>query len=107
MNEILAPAWDERIRRLRLGIELADVLGRTGLLAGLGVYSENVPRPHPVPPSVPSPSGSTDDAIGLPGIRRNPSGRFAVTFTARATAAPARLDVHARSQVLRHGPPLG
>lgn len=104
MNEILAPAWDERITRLRLGIELADALGRLGLLAGLGLYSENVPRPHPVPPSVPSPSGSTDDAIGLPGIRRNPSGRFAVTFTARDAAAPARLDLRAVDPGRRYVP---
>lgn len=95
MNEILAPVWDERITRLRLGIELADALGRPGPVAGLGVFSENVPRPHPVPRSArtPSPSGDAGDDIGLPGVRQNPSGRFAIAFTARDPAAQDRLDL--------------
>ena len=92
MNEILAPVWVEHITRLRLGIEPADAFGRPGPIAGLGVFSENVPRPHPVPRS----QGREDDAIGLPGVRQNPTGRFAVAFTARdapAHGAQARLDV--------------
>jgi len=95
MNEILAPVWDERITRLRLGIELADALGRPGPVAGLGVFSENVPRPHQVPRSArtPSPSGGTSDDIGLPGVRQNPSGRFAIAFTSRDPAAQDRLDL--------------
>lgn len=95
MNEILAPVWDERITRLRLGIELADALGRPGPVAGLGVFSENVPRPHPLPrsPRTLSPSGGTSDDIGLPGVRQNPSGRFAIAFTARDPAVQDRLDL--------------
>lgn len=95
MNEILAPAWDERITRLRLGIELADALGRPGPVAGLGVFSENVPRPQPVPRSArtPSPSSDTPDDIGLPGVRQNPSGRFAIAFTARDAVAQDRLEL--------------
>jgi hypothetical protein len=95
MNEILPPVWDERITRLRLGIEPADALGRPGPVAGLGVFSENVPRPHPVLGSArtPSPSSGTGDDIGLPGVRHNPSGRFAIAFTARDPAAQDRLDM--------------
>ncbi|HEU5387302.1 MAG TPA: hypothetical protein VFV73_15490 [Streptosporangiaceae bacterium] len=90
MNEILAPGWAERLTRLRLGIELADALGRPGPLAGLGLFSENVPRPHPVPRR-PAPG----DAIGLPGVQQNPSGRFAIAFTARDAGAPDRIEVRA------------
>ena len=95
MNEILAQVWVEHITRLRLGIELADALGRLGPTGGLGVFSENVPRPHPVPRSArtASPSGDADDAIGLPGVRQNPSGRFSIAFTARDVAGQGRLDV--------------
>ena len=93
MNEILAQVWDEHITRLRLGIELTDALGRLGPIAGLSVFSENVPRPHPVPRSARTPSGDADDAIGLPGVRQNPSGRFAIAFTARDVAGQSRLDV--------------
>jgi hypothetical protein len=103
VNEILAPEWDERITRLRLGIELADALGRPGPVAGLGVFSENVPRPHPVPRR----HGRPDDDIGLPGVRRNPSGRFAIAFTARdaaAPVAPARLDVRVTDPSRRYVP---
>jgi hypothetical protein len=95
MNEILAQVWDERVTRLRLGIELTDALGRPGPVVGLGVFSENVPRPHPVPRSAatPSPSGDADDAIGLPGVRQNPSGRFSISFTARDVGGQDRLEV--------------
>ena len=55
MNEILTQVWDERVTRLRLGIELTDALGRPGPAIGLGVFSENVPRPHPVPKSAATP----------------------------------------------------
>lgn len=92
MNEILTRAWDERIARLRLGIELADALGGPAPVVGLGVLSENVPRPHPLPRK----PGGPGDAIGLPGVGRNPSGRFSIAFTARdfaARGAPVRLDV--------------
>jgi hypothetical protein len=106
MNEILGPAWDERITRLRLGIELLDALGRPGPVARLGVFSENVPRPHPIPgPSrTTSPSGEADDAIGLPGVRQNPSGRFSVAFTPRDVAGQARLDVRIVDPARRYVP---
>jgi hypothetical protein len=45
---------------------------------------------------VPRSTGRPDDAIGLPGVRPNPSGRFALAFTARDAADPGaevRLDV--------------
>jgi hypothetical protein len=106
MNEILAQVWDERITRLRLGIEVADALGRPGPIAGLGVFSENVPRPHPLPKSAwtASPSGDADDAIGLPGVRQNPSGRFAIAFIARDVATQNRLDVRVIDPSRRYVP---
>jgi hypothetical protein len=106
MNEILAQVWDEHIRRLRLGLELADALGRAGPVASLGVFSENVPRPHPIPRSarIPSPSGEADDAIGLPGVRQNPSGRFSIAFLARDVAGQDRLDVRIVDPTRRYVP---
>lgn len=104
MNEILAPVWDEHITRLRLGIEPADALGRPGPLVGLGVFSENVPRPHPVPKSARIPSGDADDSIGLPGVRQNPSGRFAIAFTALGGAAQGRLDMRVIDPTRRYVP---
>jgi hypothetical protein len=76
MNETLAAVWDERLRRLRLGVEPIDPLARPGPLPGLGLHLEDVPRPHPVPRN---PFGPGDD-LGLPGVRCNPSGRFALVF---------------------------
>jgi hypothetical protein len=103
MNEILAQVWVEHITRLRLGIEPADAFGQPGPIAGLGVFSENVPRPHPVPRR----QGREDDGIGLPGVRRNSSGRFAIAFTARDAAAggaQVRLDVRVVDQGRRYVP---
>jgi hypothetical protein len=106
MNETLAQVWVEHITRLRLGIEVADALGRPGPIAGLGVFSENVPRPHPVPKSArtASPSGDADDDIGLPGVRQNPSGRFAISFTTRDAAGQGRLDVRVIDPSRRYAP---
>jgi hypothetical protein len=95
MNEVLAPVWDEQVSRLRLGVEPQDALGRSGILAGLGLFIENVPRPHPIPVdtrAVPE-LGGVDHSIGLPGVRRSPSGRFAIAFGGRGSSAGTRVDL--------------
>lgn len=88
MNEVLAPAWSEQVVRLQLGVEPVDALGSPGSPFGIAVYSEDVPRPHPVS------SGWTagrDASVGLPALRRGPSGRFALPFRVRAPVSGGRM----------------
>jgi len=90
MNEVLAPAWTERVVRLRLGVEAVDALGRPGPLGGIGLHLEDGPRPAKVPSGVaaPVPFGDLDDGIGLPGVAASPSGRFALAFGQPIVDAP-------------------
>ncbi|GGR98244.1 hypothetical protein GCM10010169_48510 [Micromonospora fulviviridis] len=85
MNEILSPVWDEHVRRLRLGIAPRDALSGRDVFDGLDLHLEDVPRPHPVRLSA---IAAADDAIGLPRIRPNPSGRFAIAFGGPSTDRP-------------------
>lgn len=82
MNTFLESVWEERVARLRLGIDPVDALGAlpgpTGVAAGLAVHLERVPLPHPLP--VPIVPDRPDPGIGLPRVRRGPSGRFPVLF---------------------------
>src|SRR5260370_10730967 len=87
-----------------VGVETADARGRLGPLVGLGVFGENVPGPHPGPKSARPPSGGADSSIGLPGVRQNPSGRFAIAFTARGDAAQGRLDMRVIDPTRRYVP---
>jgi hypothetical protein len=79
MNTYLPVQWAERVFRLRLGIDPVDALepahrpGRT-----VSVLLERVPLPHPVP-------ARPDDTIGLPALRRSPTGRFALRFGSAVT----------------------
>ncbi|SFO74615.1 hypothetical protein SAMN05660464_0921 [Geodermatophilus dictyosporus] len=107
MNTFLAPGWDERLDRLRLGIQpvdaLADLPGPLDAPAGIAVHLETVPRPHPVPQPSADPHRPTDGA-GLPLLRRSPTGRFAVLVGSRRTDAPARLDVRIVDGARRYVP---
>jgi hypothetical protein len=99
MNVHLAAEWDERISRLRLGVEPVDALdpsGRPGS-SGAGVLIERVPRPYPLPAVL-------DDTIGLPALRRTRSGRFALCFGARATDTPPRLVIRIVDPAQRYVP---
>ena len=90
MNEVLDPVWAESIRRLRLGVEPVDATGSLRMLSGLGLHLETVPRPYRIRRL----TGlmRPDESIGLPGTRRNPSGRFAITFAAKRMGDSTRLD---------------
>ncbi|MEV1319962.1 hypothetical protein AB0J14_28225 [Micromonospora arborensis] len=80
--------WDERVRRLRLGVAPRDALSGRDVFDGLNLHLEDVPRPHLVSLSA---AATADDGIGLPRIRPNPSGRFAIAFGGRRTDRPQRL----------------
>lgn len=98
MNEFLDVRFQERIVRLRLGVEPLDALDpATGRSAGLRVHVERVPRPHPLPPD-------PDDSIGLPALRPSPSGRFSIPFGSRRTDGPDRLTVRIVDVEQRHVP---
>jgi hypothetical protein len=107
VNTFLATGWDERLVRLRLGIQPVDALapepGPRGAPTGLDVHLEAVPRPHPLPrPS--SDPGRPADAVGLPGLRRSPTGRFALPFGYPPTDEPARLAVRIVDRSRRYVP---
>jgi hypothetical protein len=91
MNEVLDSLWAERIRRLRMGIEPADALGSIQILLGIELFSESVPRPHRIPPR--GGLGIPDISIGLPRIRRSPSGRFAIAFVDAPGPNTGRIDI--------------
>jgi hypothetical protein len=101
VNTFLTTEWAERVVRLRLGIEPVDALdpapGPRGAPAGIAVHLEGVPLPHPLPPR-------PDDGVGLPQLRRSPSGRFAIVFGSRQTDGPARLQVRILDRAQRHVP---
>ncbi|WP_138760646.1 hypothetical protein [Modestobacter altitudinis] len=107
MNTFLASGWDERLVRLRLGIQPVDAVtpvpGPLGAPAGITVHLETVPRPHPVPPPSADPR-RPGEAVGLPTLRRSPTGRFAVLVGSRVTDGPARLDVRIVDGSRRHVP---
>ncbi|KRF46279.1 hypothetical protein [Terrabacter sp. Soil810] len=93
MNEVLPGVWLERIVRLQVGVLPVDALGGARRLTSVEVFSENVPRPHGIPPG----RGFAPVAsIGLPRLRRTPSGRYAVVFgtpAARAGTGVLRVTV--------------
>ncbi|WP_214407529.1 hypothetical protein [Pseudonocardia lacus] len=89
MNEFVAAPFEERVVRLRVGVEPVDALQPDGLLAplpALRVHLERVPRPHPLPSDL-------NDAVGLPPLRRSRSGRFAIVFGSPRTDPPHRLEL--------------
>jgi hypothetical protein len=90
MNVYLPAEWAERVSRLRLGVDPVDALnpGQTAGAPGstLAVLVEKVPLPHPLPPH-------PDDTVGLPGLRRGRSGRFALRFGTPATDAVPRIAI--------------
>lgn len=99
MNVHLVAGWDERVFRLRLGVDLVDALGpaeRPGS-SGVGVLIEKVPRPYRLPAVL-------NDRIGLPALRRSPSGRFALCFGARAFDTPPRLAIRIVDPTQRYVP---
>ena len=88
--------WTVRFQRLHLGVELVDALGGTGPTVDVGLHHENVAVPAPLPgalvastggPTARPPFGRVDQAAGLPGIGRSPSGRFAASFGQRGLEA--------------------
>lgn len=89
-NQILDASWSERVTRLRLGIAAGDALGRGSALPGLGLFSENVPRPHPLPKD---PRTVLSPDAGLPSLRRSPSGRFALAYPPEPPPPGARVEV--------------
>jgi hypothetical protein len=101
VNEFVDAEFEERVVRLRLGVEPVDPLqagGSSGPLTGVRLHLERVPLPHPAPPR-------PDDAAGLPSLRRSRTGRFAISFGSRRTDVPPRLELRivdpARSYVPR------
>jgi hypothetical protein len=89
VNEFVAAPFEERVVRLRVGVEPVDALQPDGLLAplpALRVHLERVPRPHPLP-------SDPDDAVGLPPLRRSRTGRFAIVFGSPRTDPPPRLEL--------------
>jgi hypothetical protein len=88
VTQLLGPPWSERVTRLRLGIAARDVLGRSAAPAGLGLYLEDVPRPWPYPAG---PGVVLGEDAGLPGVRRSPAGRFALTFPPRRAQDGSRV----------------
>lgn len=86
--QLLGPPWSELVTRLRLGIAARDGLGRATAPAGLGLYLEDVPRPWPYPAD---PRVVLGEDAGLPGIRRSPTGRFALAFPGRPAQDGARV----------------
>jgi hypothetical protein len=94
MNDVLPEVWLERLVRLQVGVLPVDALGSARGLTSVEVFSENVPRPHPVPPGRGlAPSAS----IGLPRLRRTPSGRYAIVFgTPAARLGTGNLRVEVR-----------
>jgi hypothetical protein len=93
MNEILESVWIEKVRRLRLGVEPLDALGSIQILPEVGLFIESVPRPHRIPPVTGRQLAMPNDPIGLPGVRRSPSGRFALAFIDGRVPSPRRIDV--------------
>lgn len=91
MNEVLTPVWSEQVVRLQLGVELVDSMGSPGRPRGLSVHREDVARPHPLPAGRGTGPTGADSGLGLPTLRRGPSGRFALPFPPRAghPVAPA------------------
>jgi len=82
VNEVLGAVWVEQLVRLQLGIAPADALGGPRHLLDLEVFGEDVPKPHRVPRSY----RLSDPSIGLPRLRRTPSGRYSIVFgSARST----------------------
>lgn len=81
-SDLLGSAWVARTTRLRLGVEPLDALGAPGPVTGLALHLEGVPLPAAVPAGAPGvmPFGDMADSAGLPGVARNPSGRFALAF---------------------------
>ncbi|WP_086843547.1 hypothetical protein [Amycolatopsis kentuckyensis] len=99
MNVYLAAEWDERVFRLRLGVDPVDALGsseRSGS-SDVGVLIEQVPRPYRLPAVV-------DDRLGLPALCRTRSGRFALCFGARAFDTPPRLAIRIVDPAQRYVP---
>lgn len=89
MNEFVGAEFEERVVRLRVGVEPVDPQqpdGPAGPLAGLRLHLERVPLPHPAP-------RRPDDSAGLPLLRRSRTGRFAISFGAPRTDVVPRLDV--------------
>jgi hypothetical protein len=89
VNEFVRADFEERVFRLRVGVEPVDAMettGSVGPLADTHVYVERVPLPHPLPPR-------PDDAIGLPPLRRSRTGRFAISFGSPHTDLPPRLEL--------------
>jgi len=107
VNTFLPPVWAEGVARLRLGIEPVDALdpepGARGRPPGTAVHLEHVPRPHPLPRGVDR-TGRVPDDVGLPALRRSPTGRFAVAFGAPATDRPDRLVVRIVDRFRRQVP---
>jgi hypothetical protein len=85
-NEVLDTRWAETVWRLRVGIEPVDALHDRGPLGGVALHLESVPLPSPVP----GPDVSLDaaDGAGLPGVRANRAGRFALAFGQPLVDAP-------------------
>ena len=97
-NTVLPDGWVERLHRLRVGIEVVDALGSPPPVQGIRLHLEQVPGPVAV---LDGPLGAGEDDIGLPGVRRHGSGRFAVLFGDGRTSP---LDVRILSTNRRHVP---
>lgn len=77
-NAVLSAGWVETVRRLRVGIEPVDLLRDRGPLDELALHLESVPLPT-LPPG-PDVSPGDADGAGLPRVRPNHAGRFALAF---------------------------
>ena len=101
MNQVLDATWSEQVTRLRLGVGAVDALGRAGVIAGLGLHVEDVPRPWPLPAD---PRRVIGGDAGLPGVAASPSGRFALAFPVRETSTSDRVTVRVVDPARRYVP---
>jgi hypothetical protein len=102
-DPLAGTSWLVRRQRLHLGLEPIDALGRPGPIGDVGVHHENVAEPAALPPGVDVPAGpatapafpmgAVGQGMGLPGLVRSRSGRFAISF-AQYGLEPLDDDAH-------------
>ena len=93
VNQYLPASYAETVWRLAAGIDPACALGGAAPLPGVQLALERVPRPHPVPAGAGA-IGNYEVGIGLPAVRRNGTGRFAITYSVRGLTSPLAVRLY-------------
>jgi len=93
VNQYLPASYAETVWRLAAGIDPACALGGAAPLPGVQLALERVPKPHPVPAGAGA-IGNYEVGIGLPTVRRNSTGRFAITYSVPGLTSPLAVRLY-------------